>query len=366
MIKIIKLLVALFIGIFVCISVLFVGSSLAEPEAISSDFISEYPIPTITKGEPFNIVVESTGRVWFTLPMSNAIGSLVVTTTMDYKFTFYDVPTVDSEPYDLVYDGQAIWFTERAGNKIGRLDMATKTLTETAVITTTNVSPTGIAIAPEGDLWFTERDSNRLGRFEPVSSTFFEYETPAELNQGGDLEDIDVTTDAVWFTAPGVDKVVKFEPSTGRFIQIVVNDPLVPSWPPGNLVLDNSGKPWITSPTNDRIGSYLGGTLAFWTWYNLPTSGGEPTGITYTSSEGINYIWFVETEADRVGQMAVGSNGKLIHIWQQFLPTTGSRPKGIAVDASGNAWITESGQNKIAQWSPPYFYFVNLPITLKN
>ena len=38
-------------------------------------------------GQPLNLVVESPNQVWFTLPAENAIGSLVVTNTVDYEFT---------------------------------------------------------------------------------------------------------------------------------------------------------------------------------------------------------------------------------------------------------------------------------------
>jgi streptogramin lyase len=41
--------------------------------------LTEYPVP----GSPLNVVVESPGRVWFTLPAQDAVGRLVVTSTTE-------------------------------------------------------------------------------------------------------------------------------------------------------------------------------------------------------------------------------------------------------------------------------------------
>lgn len=162
--KLVKIVIPFLFSLILLVVVLAAPPVTAKPEASESGFITEFSVP----GSPNNIVVAAPNQVWFTLPMSNAIGSLVVTTTVDFDVSVYPALTADSQPYDLVYDdvNNAIWFTELAGGKLGRFDITTKTITETVEISTTStISPTGIALAPNGDVWFAMRDGNRIGRF---------------------------------------------------------------------------------------------------------------------------------------------------------------------------------------------------------
>src|SRR5205085_1206501 len=55
-----------------------------------------------------------------------------------------------------------LWFTEAAGNQIGRLSLPTHTVTEFAVPTASS-SPIGISSGPNGTLWFAESAGNKLG-----------------------------------------------------------------------------------------------------------------------------------------------------------------------------------------------------------
>lgn len=350
-------------GMVVLALMLGANSMVADTTSVSSGFIVEYPVP-VADSQPLHITVESPGHVWFTMPGANAVGSLVVTSTVDYEFTQYDVPTLDSEPYDLVYDGESIWFTERAANQIGRFQLATEAFTEYTV-PTPNSAPSGIDVAPNGDVWFTERDGNQIGRFDPATEMFDEY--PYNI-EDGKPEDIAVLNDSsVWFTAPGVNRVVEYRPSAVPpvFFSIRVGVFNGPAFPPGGIALDASG-PWITTPTENLVGRYAPGTLSFWNWFDLPTSGESPTGIAYTRTNGVNHVWFAETAVGRVGQLAVDDNANELYLWQHSLPSAHGQPQDLAVDSNGHVWITESAADKIAEWRPPYVYFSYLPIILKT
>src|SRR5437667_7918378 len=56
-----------------------------------------------------------------------------------------------------------LWFTERAGNKIGRLNPTTGVITEINLSTASN-EPTAIAAGPDHNLWFTDLDDNKIRR----------------------------------------------------------------------------------------------------------------------------------------------------------------------------------------------------------
>lgn len=360
-----KTALSLLLGVMVLVAVGMTVPTLnaAQSGASTSDFIVEYPIPT-ANSNPRSIVIESPGHVWFTMPGANAIGSLVVTSTVDYEFTSYAVPTANGEPYDLASDGTDLWFTERAANKIGRLNLATKGITE-YTIPTPNSSPTGIDVAPDGQIWFTERDGNKLGRFDPIGATFTEI---SYTTAGGQLEHIAVAGDGrIWFTAPPLHRVVEYRPSNGTFINIPVLTVFGGATvAPGGLVTDSSGMPWTSASDVDWVGRYAPGTLAYWRWQALVLPDGYPTALAYSKVGTRNHVWFVATNGGRVGQVVTTAAGNFVYLREHSLPTANSQPRGIAVDANGHVWITESGSNKIAEWLPPYFHQVDLPIILRS
>ena len=72
------------------------------------------------------------------------------------------------EPMDLVYAANTVWFTERAGNRIGRIDVTTGDAARICDLPP-NSGPTGIDVAPDGTVWFTEETGMKLAQFDPVS-----------------------------------------------------------------------------------------------------------------------------------------------------------------------------------------------------
>jgi len=321
----------------------------------ANQIFRQYSIP----GAPLNIVIESPGAVWFTMPGASAIGSLVVSPTV--QFQQYATPTAASEPYDLVYVDGLIWFTERSGNKIGRFDIQTGQFEE-YLIPTPNSEPRGIAVANDGKIWFTEWAANQIGRFDPTTSTFTEYtyETP-----DAGLEDLalaDNTT--IWITAPNLDQVVYLRISAGEPIFTPISTS--PQERPTKITLDNNGLPWITATDSNLIGRYAPGTLSLWRWYELPNTKQAPLGITFQTSADGWTIWFTENSGNGVGQLRIKENGDPIQTRDQRLPTARSSPQGIAVDADGHVWIATSGGREIAEWLPPYFELLYLPLIANN
>lgn len=332
----------------------------AAPTLADDEILVEYPVP-VANGEPRNIVVEAPGRVWFTLPGANAIGRLVVTTPTDYAFTIFDVPTAASEPYDLAFDGTYIWFTEKAGNKIGRLRAANGNIVEYAV-PTANSMPTGIDVAPDGTVWFVQQSGNQIASFNPTNTQFDET---AYTRAAGALEDVAVeTNNRVWFTAPGVNRAVQFQASSSTFVEVVVSDFGVAPYPAATIAMGNDGFPWVAAATKDLIGRYAPGTLALWRWYAAPTAGAGTYGIDIDSIGNRQAVWYTARDAGRVGLLITRNTGQQIQMIERPLSSPNSQPLGIAVDGDGHAWIAESGSNMIAEWRPPYFYFVHLPVVL--
>jgi len=321
----------------------------------------------LTTGSPLNIVIESPGRVWYTLPTINKIGLLVAssaTASNSTPFSIqYSIPTSDSEPYDLAYANGFIWFTERQGNKIGRLEIATEQVDE-FTIPTSNSSPRGIDIGPNGDIWFTEYAANQIGRFDPVTMTFTEYpyispstDSSSDATAMG-FEDIAVAnTNILWVTASESDQVIYFDPDANIFYSI----PTSPARNPTRVVLDNNGSPWITTASSNLIGYYIPGTLSYWYWFEAPNAEGLG-GIALRDRGGEQQVVFAESNSQRVGQFQLDFSDASITSGSYSLSNDNSQPMGVAIDASGTIWIADSGTGRIVQWNSPYFSFVYLPI----
>jgi virginiamycin B lyase len=84
----------------------------------SAGAITEYPVPT-PDSQPGSITVGPDGALWFTEHADNRIGRI----TLAGAITEYLVPTAASAPMvaESGPDG-AVWFTEYYGDKIGRIN----------------------------------------------------------------------------------------------------------------------------------------------------------------------------------------------------------------------------------------------------
>src|SRR5262245_66574976 len=85
----------------------------------------------------------------------------------DGVFTEFPLPKPGSGPTTiaLAADG-SLWFTESAGNRIGRMSPDGSGLREFA-LPKPNSSPRIIALGADGDMWFSEHTGNRMGRITP-------------------------------------------------------------------------------------------------------------------------------------------------------------------------------------------------------
>jgi virginiamycin B lyase len=188
-----------------------------------------------------------------------------------------------------------VWFTERAGNNIGRLDPATGDVVEYP-LKVAGSRPSGLSAASSSGwwyLWFAEPGSNLLGRMR-LADNFI-----AELPP----------------------------PTVGSAPQDVAWDGLYP---------------WISELAGNKIAGYYFGTALGWGEVSVTTPDSEPYGITL---QGSDLVWFTERAGNRLGRFRDSTN-----VMVEFpLPTPGSQPTDIAIDAAGCAWYAAPGANSIGR-----------------
>lgn len=337
----------------------------AQAEVITEtvSFVVEYPLPAhVPDAQPHQIIASAPGHLWFTLPGANALGSLVVTTTVDFAFAIFDLPTTDSEPHDLVLDENAgvIWFTQRAADQIGRLEIGTGQIDEFPM--PTGSLPTGITLASNGFIWVSLPGTNQIARFDPSNETasFF---NPPRANAGfTDIEE--ASNGLIWVVASADNRLVSYNPSNGVFVNVVVGDFGSPPVAPYALVLQGN-TPWITVPSKGWLGRYSPGTLNLWFWYTTASSEGGATALAYRIVGDSQEFWYIQPSSNRAGRMLINSQGRVQQHYLAGLPTSNSDPRGIAVDANGHAWVTATQANAIVEWRPTYVFQTHLPVVMR-
>ena len=150
-------LAALVTAGIICVCLLSLSSATAWAKV---GRITEFPVPTASS-DPFGITLGPDGKMWFTEDAGNKIGKI----TTGGSFTEFPVPTASSDPSGITAgpDGN-LWFAESNTNKIGRITTS-GSFTEFPVPTPSS-GPFGITAGPAhtSSVWFTERSANQIGK----------------------------------------------------------------------------------------------------------------------------------------------------------------------------------------------------------
>src|SRR6266436_4348119 len=141
-------LVVLGTALIACIYLLSLSSL---PALATGGSITTFPIPTSGSG-PEGITSGPDGNVWFTEDAGNRIGRI----TPSGSFTEFPIPTTGSVPFSITTgpDGN-LWFTAFDGNSIWRLTPS-GSFTGAFHTPTKTSRPYSITVGSDGNLWFTE------------------------------------------------------------------------------------------------------------------------------------------------------------------------------------------------------------------
>src|ERR1700722_955905 len=304
-----------------CASVLFANQSA----------ITEYPVPT-ANSQPESIALGPDGALWFTETAGNKIGRI----TTAGAVTEYPVGGTyqTGSPWAIIVgpDG-AMWFTETLGSKIGRITTA-GVITKERATPTPNSGPRGIAIGPDGAMWFTEYSANKIGRIT-TAGVITEYPlapntSPSEIAAGPD--------GALWFTENGGNQVVRMTTEG-----VITNEYPAPTPESvlAQIVPGPDGNLWITENWNNKVAQLTTtGVLAEW---STISPGAVPAGMG-VGPDGA--LWFTEsaTHVNKIGRVTTDG------VISEFpIPTTANDPQGIAAGPDGALWFAEYNGNKIGR-----------------
>ncbi len=163
-----------------------IGSHAQSSLAPGISSVTDFNVPG---SYPWGTAFDSSGRVWVAMPGCDLAPSCP-SSTPPGKLALFD-PNVQSwiiavllpagygQPIFVAVDHSGkVWFTMPVTNSIGMYDPVSTTITQWAV-PTPSAGPWGIAIDSKGKIWFTEHYVNQIGSFDPTLQTFHEVATPA-------------------------------------------------------------------------------------------------------------------------------------------------------------------------------------------
>ncbi|OGH14940.1 MAG: hypothetical protein A3H50_03680 [Candidatus Levybacteria bacterium RIFCSPLOWO2_02_FULL_37_10] len=251
--------------------------------------------------------------------------------------TEFSIPTTESSPVGITVgpDGN-YWFTEQGhnANKIGRITPDGK-ITEFP-IPTNDSGPFSITSGPDGNLWFTEAYANRIGRIT-TSGEITEFVIPTNTS---DTYIITSGPDGnLWFTESSAGKIGRITPN-GNITEFLV--PVSTSYPYG-ITSGPDGSLWFTELNGingNRIGRIT--TSGYITEFAIPV---DSTPLIITSGPDGN-LWFTDPGLNKIGRITTNGN-----VTEFPIPTSNSSPFGITLGPDSSLWFTEQDPlaNKIGK-----------------
>jgi virginiamycin B lyase len=231
-------------------------------------------------------------------------------------------------------DGR-VWFTESAGDRIGRINPDGSGLTEFALPHPAS-APRIIAVGADGNLWFSEHTGNRMGRTTPDGMVVeFGISTPASqpraIALGGDGN--------IWIGMFAAGKIGRITPA-GTLSEFAV--PTANSGPRA-LAAGPDGNVWFSEYRTNKIGRITPSGAV--TEFELPRPNSGPGDIT-AGADGA--MWFVELSGGADGLVTNGNRiGRITMtgaITEFPMPAQGPSPINIAVGPDRNVWYTRGNR----------------------
>jgi virginiamycin B lyase len=298
------------------------------------------------------------GVVIFTLGLGVALGSHGASpgaevSELKVVIREWAVPTKGAHPHDpaVGVDG-ALWFTEQMANKLGRLDPATGTFKEYALVEGKNSGPHGLVADKDGNIWYTANFGGYIGKLDPRTGKVTEYKMPDDSVDDPHTAVFDVGG-ILWFTAQGGNAVGRLDPRTEKIdLKKVQTENALPY----GIQINSKGVPFFCELGTNKMGKIDPKTMEI-SEYKLP-EGARPRRLAIAADDN---IYFSDFKGGNLGRL--DSPTGAVKMWASP-GGHDSGPYGIAITPDGMVWYSESGvkPNTIVRFDPKTEHFASAPI----
>jgi len=265
------------------------------------------------------------------------------------------------------------------------------------------------AISPNGTVWVIDYPANRVLGFLPPYHTgenasfvigqsnflgTFPGTSSVNLTGAGAVA-VDALGD-LWVADTGNNRLLEFVPPfrNGMAASLVIGQTTFTGSYPGtsdvnlsypiSLSFDALGNMWVADTDNNRVLEFtppFSTGMAASVVVGQRTMTGANPGTTevnltfpYQAEMSNNILWVADTGNNRVlGYSAPIRDGEpavLVLGQQLFTSSTATgpaamvTPESVSTDASGNLWVSDSGNNRVLEFSPPFNDFENATIAI--
>ncbi len=345
------------------------GSLLMAFSIVGNNFHSAYASGITTQdfsipaGEaPWGTTFDSNGHVWLAIPGCDPAPTCNSNTPpgkiAEYNpsssswMKTYQLPSGYAQPLFLAFDTQGrLWFPMPMDNALGMFNPGNNAFQQWTV-PTANAGPWGVAVDLNGKVWFTEHFTNKIGCFDPVTQKFVEVSTPASNSQPYGIV-VDASNN-VWFAEnnPSVALVGEYT-SGGQLQEFKIRDGSTNGLTPHQITVDPNGNIWWSEGWVGMIGELkvaqaVPGTKKGVTEYAYQKVCSNCS--THTSGISVDrngLIWFDDSEQNIFGSFPDSGSGSFT-IYN--IPTANSHPyDGLNVDGQNRIWFNEEFANKLAE-----------------
>ena len=311
--------------------------------------------------------------------LSSTLMLILMSGAVAFAFTFHPLPTPPAPPKASVVIGQPNFNSSSQG--MGKAQLG---------------SPQFIAVDGAGNLWVSDYQNGWVTEYTPPfsngQSATLEVGA-ANFSAGGCTsgnplcEPAGIAFDQagnLWAADGQNASVQEFKAplsiGEGRSVllggEYLSSTPTPKSFGPAGLAFDSSGNLWVADSAANRVlefvppftsheaASLVIGQPNFTTSSNAVNQSklSSPNALAFDSS---GNLWVADTYDNRVLEFrAPFSNGEsastaigqpsLLSTSQNTSQTTMSQPDGVAFDTHGNLWVADTGNNRIAEFVPPF------------
>lgn len=312
-----------------------IGSTIALPAQAATGTFTEYDLG-VGDIRASGITNGPDGAMWFTEFAAQKIGRI----TTSGAITTFDVPSSsDLQQITAANDGN-LWFTvDSPGDQIGRITpTGTVTLFDVAGA---NNRPIGIALGADGKIWFTELGADKIGRIDPAAAdpeaSLTEFALPAGSIPDGIISGPD---GKIWFAEQGTDNLGRIDPLAADPGASLTAFPTPAGSSPTNLATGPDGAVWFVADTKvDRMTTV--GTVT--DQFDVTGAGNGVEFIT-TGSDG--NLWFLAQAGNTLSRLTPAG---ALTVYP--LPQADSAPTKPITGPDGALWFTEA--NRIGRFEPP-------------
>jgi len=279
-----------------------------------------------------------------TLPRPSADATRVI-------YTEYDLPKRTRQPHDVIVDSTGmVWYASFGEQVLGKLDPRTGKATEYEIPILKPDAPTGILgmrFDRDENPWLAMQFQGGVAKFDRKTETFQTWSLPPELN-GKHVQVNQVSPERahidgkVWLQDAGTYTVLRLDIPTGSFEKF---EPYpIPRPNVYDVIPDSQNNGYFLVMGAEEVGRIDAKTGAI-EIFKTPTRGSGPRRGMMDRQD---RLWFGENRADKIGMFDTRSK-----TFQEWSPATpGNWPYDVTVDRNGDIWTGGEYNDRIVRVNP--------------